>query len=92
MNEADLAQRDFIHESDPLTHKARREINDQIAKYGSLERWPTLSLLPKEFSICECGCDRTSHHLAGMQRLGCKKTGCCDMFVAPIYTPEKRGR
>jgi hypothetical protein len=67
------------------------QIERALSTYGSIERWPTLRLLPTQFTTCTCGCGRLNHKLAGTQRLGCNvKDHTCDGFRAPIAVDKKR--
>jgi hypothetical protein len=70
------------------------QVEEKLAEYASIDRWPTCSLLSTQFTICKCGCGRASHRMIGTQRLGCKKKGCgCEAFTAPIFVaPKRRGR
>jgi hypothetical protein len=87
----DLTHRDPIHEGDPATWEARKQITVKIAEYGSIDRWPTLGLLPSQFSICKCGCPRSAHRMLGTQRMGCRKKDCnCEAFKAPIFDNRRR--
>lgn len=65
------------------------QIEAKLAEFGSIDRWPTLSLLPEQFYLCECGARRSQHKQAGTQRMGCPKTKCIE-FKAPIVAPERK--
>lgn len=59
-----------------------------VSRYASIERWPTVSLLPNQFSHCKCGHLRTSHRFEGPDRRGClgSKSCRCKCFIAPAVS------
>lgn len=71
------------------TALAKLQTEDKIALYGAIDRWPTLSLLPSQFLVCECGRPRLAHELVGTQRLG---VGDCAEFRAPVELDSRRRR
>ena len=55
---------------------ARLSTKAKLAMYGSLDKWPTLSLLPNQYPACICGWNRVSHRFVGTDLMGCRKSGC----------------
>jgi hypothetical protein len=75
------------------TQHVSMEIENKLAIYGTIDRWPTLTLLHSQFIACECGCPRLKHKLIGTQRMGCATDhgdDDCVEFRAPIDTDGRR--
>jgi hypothetical protein len=65
--------------------RARLEAESKLALYGSIDRWPTLSLEQRIYAKCECGHRRAEDHkLIGTDRGPCTKCTCnCFVFAKP---------
>ena len=61
------------------------QVAAQIKHYGDIAKWPMLSLLPGEASICACGHNRLKHPFDHEHRRGaCSVKSCeCSAFVMP---------
>jgi hypothetical protein len=86
----DDAPLDEREKRERMLWQARYETTMQLRRYGSLDKWPTLLLEPKQFPRCECGCHRVAHKLHGTDRGAC--TGCtnCRLFSARSGHKDQR--
>ncbi len=72
--------------TEEMMDRARREAYRGITTHGSIDKWPTLSLLPNQFPVCVCGRPRSQHLMHSTDRLGVRRTKhakICDRFEAP---------
>lgn len=72
-------------ERETMLRNARRETEQKIAMYGSIDKWPTLELSPVQFKTCTCGCARVNHRLIGTDRAGCRNCKHCRLFTFRGY-------
>lgn len=71
---------------------ARQETFDKIRRLGSIDNWPTLTLEPRRFYTCECGCMRTTHRMLGTDRAACTTAGCRCTFFRSSWSPARIAR
>lgn len=63
--------------------RIEQEVVRGFAMYGSLDKWPTLTLFPSQYPICECKCRRSQHRYRSGELLDCKTLKCkCECFRA----------